>query len=106
MVAGKDSFINEMLKKCGLTNVFGSLPRYPAVTKEQVKEARPDVILLCSEPYPFGEKHVREFEETFSFAKVFVVDGEIFSWYGSRLQDAGSYFKYLRKKISDTLNKV
>ena len=106
MVAGKDTFINEMLKKCGLTNVFGSLPRYPAVTEEQVKKARPDVIFLCSEPYLFEEKHVREFEEMFSFAKVFIVDGEIFSWYGSRLQYAGDYFKYLRGKISDTLNKV
>jgi len=106
MVAGKDTFINEMLKKCGLTNVFGSLPRYPAVTEEHVKEARPDVIFLCSEPYLFKEKHAREFEEIFPFAKIFIVDGEIFSWYGSRLQYAGDYFKYLRGKISDTLNKV
>ena len=106
MVAGKDTFINEMLKKCGMTNVFGSLPRYPAVTEEHVKEARPDVIFLCSEPYLFKEKHAREFEEIFPFAKIFIVDGEIFSWYGSRLQYAGDYFKYLRGKISDTLNKV
>ena len=106
MVAGKDTFINEMLKKCGLTNVFGSLPRYPAVTEEQIKEVRPDVIFLCSEPYLFEEKHAREFEELFPFAKVFIVDGEIFSWYGSRLQSAGDYFKYLRGKISNTVNKV
>lgn len=106
MVAGKDTFINEMLKKCGLTNVFDSLSRYPAVTEEQVNKERPDVIFLCSEPYLFEEKHVREFEEKFPFAKVFIVDGEIFSWYGSRLQYAGDYFTYLRGKISDTLKEV
>jgi len=82
MVAGKDTFINEMLKKCGLTNVFDSLSRYPAVTEEQINKERPDVIFLCSEPYLFEEKHVREFEEKLD------------------------YFKYLRGKISDTLNEV
>ena len=106
MVAGKDTFINEMLKKCGLTNVFGSLPRYPAVTEEQIKNARPEIILLCSEPYLFEKKHILEFKENFPFAKIFIVDGEIFSWYGSRLQYAGDYFKYLRGKISAALNKT
>ena len=103
MVAGEDTFINEMLKKCGLTNVFDSLPRYPAVTEEQVSEARPDVIFLCSEPYTFKEKHIGEFKEKFPFARIFIVDGEIFSWYGSRLQYAGDYFTHLRKEISDNM---
>ncbi|MCD6154057.1 MAG: ABC transporter substrate-binding protein [Syntrophobacterales bacterium] len=104
MVAGEDTFINEMLKKCGLTNVFSSLPRYPAVTEKQIKDARPQIILLCSEPYLFEKKHVREFEERFPFARAFLVDGEIFSWYGSRLRYAGNYFKYLRGRISSVLN--
>jgi ABC-type Fe3+-hydroxamate transport system substrate-binding protein len=103
MVAGEDTFINEMLKKCGLTNVFDSLPRYPAVTEEQVSEARPDVIFLCSEPYTFKEKHIGEFKEKFPFARIFIIDGEIFSWYGSRLQYAGDYFTHLRKEISDNM---
>lgn len=101
MVAGGKTFINEMLKKCGLINIFESLSRYPAVTEDQINEAQPDVILLCSEPYSFGEKHVREFKEKFPFAKVFIVDGEIFSWYGSRLQYAGDYFTDLRRRITD-----
>ena len=103
MVAGKDTFINEMLKQCGLTNVFESLSRYPAVTEQQIKEARPDVILLCTEPYIFEEEHAREFKERFSFAEILIVDGEIFSWYGSRLQYAGNYFKYLRERISNLI---
>ena len=101
MVAGGETFINEMLKKCGLINIFESLSRYPAVTEDQINEAQPDVILLCSEPYSFEEKHVHEFKEMFPFAKVFIVDGEIFSWYGSRLQYAGDYFTELRRRITD-----
>jgi ABC-type Fe3+-hydroxamate transport system substrate-binding protein len=101
MVAGGETFINEMLKKCGLINIFESLSRYPAVTEDQIHEAQPDIILLCSEPYSFEEKHVLEFKEKFPFAKVFIVDGEIFSWYGSRLQYAGNYFADLRRRITD-----
>ena len=100
MVAGGKTFINEMLKKCGLINIFESLSRYPAVTEDQINEAQPDIMLLCSEPYLFEEKHVYEFKERFPFAKVFIVDGEIFSWYGSRLQYAGNYFAELRKRIT------
>jgi ABC-type Fe3+-hydroxamate transport system substrate-binding protein len=101
MVAGGETFINEMLKKCGLINAFESLSRYPAVTQDQVTEAQPEVILLCSEPYSFEEAHVHQFRERFPFAKVFIVDGEIFSWYGSRLQYAGDYFIDLRRRITE-----
>jgi len=100
MVAGKDTFITEMLSQCGFKNAFDALPRYPRVTESQIIAAHPDVLLLCSEPYPFEEKHVVEFSEHFPFAKVLLVDGEIFSWYGSRLQYAGDYFRSLRKKLA------
>jgi ABC-type Fe3+-hydroxamate transport system substrate-binding protein len=103
MVAGSNTFIDEMLSLCGLSNVFGLLARYPAVTAEQINDARPDVIFLCSEPYEFTDAHIDEFEQTFPGAKAFLVDGEIFSWYGSRLQYAGDYFRALRARIQDRL---
>ena len=102
MVAGRNTFIDEMIKRCGLINVFTTMSRYPAVTEEQIMEARPEVILLCSEPYLFTDKHVDEFQEKFPFARAVIVDGEIFSWYGSRLQYAGDYFRSLRRKLLDT----
>jgi ABC-type Fe3+-hydroxamate transport system substrate-binding protein len=103
MVAGGTTFIDEMIGRCGLTNVFAPLPRYPAVTEEQIREARPEVMLLCSEPYLFTDKHVDKFQETFPFARAVVVDGEIFSWYGSRLQYAGDYFRSLRRTLADMI---
>jgi ABC-type Fe3+-hydroxamate transport system substrate-binding protein len=92
MAAGSRTFINELLKVCGFTNVFET-GRYPEITVQQLKEANPDVILLSSEPYPFNEKHVQEFQSICPQAKVLQVDGELFSWYGSRLLQAPNYFR-------------
>ncbi len=99
MVAGTSTFINEMLQACGFKNVFEK-QRYPEVTDEQIKEASPQLILLSSEPYPFKEKHVEEFKKICPDANVLVVDGEMFSWYGSRLLKAPAYFRQLIEKIS------
>jgi len=94
MVAGKGTFIDAMLQECGLVNVFND-ERYPEVTDEQLIAAKPDVVFLSSEPYPFGDKHIREFKSLLPHAKVKLVDGEMFSWYGSRLLRAPEYFKEL-----------
>jgi ABC-type Fe3+-hydroxamate transport system substrate-binding protein len=94
MLAGTGTFIDAMLQNCGLANAF-TAERYPEVSNEQLLAAKPDVVLLSSEPYPFGEKHIREFESLLPHAKVKLVDGEIFSWYGSRLLHAPKYFKEL-----------
>lgn len=98
MVAGNNTFINEMLKVCGLKNVFETA-RYPEVTAEQIAALGPELMLLSSEPYPFKEKHIEEFKRICPKAKVVIVDGEMFSWYGSRLLKAPAYFKQLFEKI-------
>jgi len=98
MIAGKETFINEMLQKCGLANALHQ-DRYPEITSEQLIQAKPDVIFLSSEPYPFKEKHVAEFKALCPDAIVKVVDGEMFSWYGSRLLQAPEYFTELIKNI-------
>ncbi|MCW3072227.1 MAG: ABC-type Fe3+-hydroxamate transport system, periplasmic component [Bacteroidetes bacterium] len=96
MVAGHDTFINEMMKLCGFENIFANLDsRYPEVSREELLEAKPELILLSSEPYPFKEQHILEFRELVPDAKVMVVDGELFSWYGSRLLKAPAYFSGL-----------
>ena len=82
-----------------LKNVFEE-ERYPEITAKQLAEANPELILLSSEPYPFKEKHIQEFKEICPNAKVVIVDGEIFSWYGSRLLQAPAYFGQLIEKIS------
>jgi ABC-type Fe3+-hydroxamate transport system substrate-binding protein len=96
MVAGKGTFIDDMLQRCGLINAF-DMERYPEVTTVQIAAANPDVVLLSSEPYPFKDKHIKEFEAFFPYVKVKLVDGEMFSWYGSRLLYAPEYFAELIK---------
>ena len=93
MVAGKDTFINELLKLNKFENVFTE-SRYPETTLEELKDKNPDLLLLSSEPFPFEEKHKKYFSTL--NAEIKLVDGEYFSWYGSRLVEAIDYFKTLR----------
>ncbi|MEP6646414.1 MAG: helical backbone metal receptor, partial [Saprospiraceae bacterium] len=96
MVAAGGTFINEMLQRFGVDNVFGHINRYPEVTLEMVAENNPQFIFLSSEPYPFSEKHVEEFRKKFPSSQVMIVDGEYFSWYGSRLLHVPAYFEKLK----------
>ena len=96
MVAGHGTFINDMLQRMGLDNVFaGHEERYPEVSPAQLTAADPDVVLLSSEPYPFGEKHIIELNMLLPGTPVRLVDGGLFSWYGSRLLEAPRYFSGL-----------
>jgi ABC-type Fe3+-hydroxamate transport system substrate-binding protein len=99
MVAGRNTFIHDMLQKCGLTNVFDT-DRYPEINVDMLITANPQVVLLSSEPYPFKEKHIEELRAVLPQAIIKLVDGEIFSWYGSRLLHAPAYFKWLRKELN------
>jgi ABC-type Fe3+-hydroxamate transport system substrate-binding protein len=98
MVAGKNTFIDNMLQKCGLINAFEQ-ERYPEVDEGMLIEAKPDIILLSSEPYPFKEKHIAELKAIVPSAKIKLVDGEMFSWYGNRLLEAPEYFDGLVKNL-------
>lgn len=95
MSAGGDTFIHDMMRRCGLKNVFELFERYPAITISQLQEAAPQVLLLSSEPFPFKEKHVAELQPLLPQTKIILVDGEMFSWYGSRLLFAPEYFSQL-----------
>ena len=94
MLAGHDTFISDMLRHCGFIN-YTSENRYPEVTFEQLRNDPPDLLLLSSEPFPFREKHIQELQEATGLSRMLLVDGEYFSWYGSRLKNAISYFKSL-----------
>ncbi len=92
MVAGSQTFIHDMLQRCGLKNCFEHLPRYPEITLQQLHETNCELILLSSEPYPFGEKHLADFRKRFPKTDIRLVNGEMFSWYGSRLLQTPEYF--------------
>jgi ABC-type Fe3+-hydroxamate transport system substrate-binding protein len=87
MVAGENTFIHDMLRLVGFDNVFaksGSY-RYPEIQLQDLTERSPEVIFLSSEPYPFKEKHMAYFRQNYPGSQIVLADGEMFSWYGSRL---------------------
>lgn len=94
IAVGKNTFIDDMLHRIGFKNLIAK-ERYPEVGREEVTALDPDFILLSSEPYPFQEKHVEDYQKLFPKSAIKVVDGEMFSWYGSRLLKAPEYFKAL-----------
>lgn len=99
MVAAKNTFIDSILKTFGVKNVFEDLERYPEINPELLAVRKPDLVFLSSEPYSFSEKHFDEFRVLYPAANVVLVDGEMFSWYGSRLKYAAKYFEELRKEL-------
>ncbi|MES2779257.1 MAG: helical backbone metal receptor [Bacteroidota bacterium] len=101
MAAGHDTFINDMLKRLGFNNsvqLFDS--RYPEVNREQLQQLQPEVIFLSSEPYPFKEKHIEELQILCPRAIIKLVDGELFSWYGSRLLHSVTYFQKVLSELA------
>jgi hypothetical protein len=92
MAVGSDTFIDYMLQINRFENVFKSQSRYPEIDIKQLPEL--DLLLLSSEPYPFKEKHLDDIP--LSKEKIKFVNGEFFSWYGSRLLKSFDYFKGLR----------
>lgn len=100
MAAAADTFIHEMMLSAGFLNVFGNLSRYPEISPELLAAAAPELILLSSEPYPFKEKHFAEFLACYPAAEIRLVDGEMFSWYGSRLLRAAEYLKAFENGVS------
>ena len=98
MLAGRDTFIDNILALNGLSNVIKE-KRYPEIELNELAQLKPDLIFLSSEPYPFKEEHLEEIRRVIPEAKVMLVDGEMFSWYGSRLVKAVQYLFQLQKEL-------
>lgn len=96
MVAGKDTFVNAVLGHFGFENAVKSgNSRYPELTEKDIQNLNPEYVLLSSEPYPFKEKHVEQLKSIVPQSKIYLVDGEMFSWYGSRMQYTCAYVQNL-----------
>ncbi|HWH63741.1 MAG TPA: hypothetical protein VNS50_10725, partial [Ginsengibacter sp.] len=81
-----------------MQNIYSNMKRYPEINIEDLKD-KCELLLLSSEPYPFKEKHIRELHSQIPFIKIVLADGEMFSWYGSRLLKAAKYFEIFYKTI-------
>lgn len=99
MTVGGDTFIHHMLQRCALHNVFENSRRYPAISLHQLQTADCELLLLSSEPYPFKQQHIDALQQHLPHTKILLVDGELFSWYGSRLLHAPAYFNQLQQQI-------
>jgi len=95
MCAGGDTFISDIIERMGWYNVLKNEPRYPQISLEYLADLSVELILLSSEPYPFKEKHIAEISAVLPHAEVQLVDGEMFSWYGSRMKHAITYLSEL-----------
>lgn len=99
MTVGGDTYIHDVLNRSGFENVFGESLRYPEVNIDDIKKENPDVIFLSSEPFPFKERHIGELKEQLGQVPVILVDGEYFSWYGSRVIHCNDYLDRLLQNI-------
>jgi len=100
MVAGSDNFINEMLKLNNFKNIYEERGRYPEVIIQKMRiQGDPEIVFLSSEPYPFKDEDAFEIGKCTHHAKMVFVDGEMFSWYGSRILKAFDYFKKMHQRL-------
>jgi len=99
MTVGSDTYIHSVLSHWKLENIFGDQTRYPKTTLDELSNKKPGIILLSSEPYPFKEKHIKEVEKVCPDSQVLLVDGEWFSWYGSRMLPSFRKLNSFRKAI-------
>ncbi len=100
MVAGKNTFINEILRLNHFQNIYIEKGRYPEIELKRIRlEGNPEIVFLSSEPFPFKDDHAFEIGRFTHHAKTLFVDGEYFSWYGSRILKAFDYFKQIHQKL-------
>lgn len=99
MAAGNDTFINDMLARCGFENVV-NIERYPELSEADLIHLDPELILFSSEPYPFKEQHMEQLQKLLPHTHMQLVNGEPFSWYGSRLLESANYFKKLKAVLN------
>jgi ABC-type Fe3+-hydroxamate transport system substrate-binding protein len=100
MTVGGDSFISNMMQYAGMENIFTKKQRYPTIEIKDLENC--EWLLLSSEPFPFRQKHVEELSAELPGTKIVLVDGEMFSWYGSRLMKAPAYFTKLKDQMQAT----
>jgi len=108
MSVNADTFAHALLAQAGGENVFGARrERYPEITAEELAAARPDLVLLSTEPFPFQAKHAEELAglSGFSRERFQVADGELLSWHGSRTPAGIDYAAELIERARENVGK-
>ena len=110
MAASGETYIGDVLRTLGYRNLFegsavpdsneGGTTSYPVVTVEDLVRFKPEAVFLSTEPFPFRKSHTHRLRSQFrrmdpeygGKVDVRIVNGEYFSWYGSRMIPAFRYF--------------
>jgi len=100
MTVGSDTYIHSVLSHWNYDNVYAGQLRYPTTTLHELSLKKPKIIFLSSEPYPFKEKHIKEVGDVCGSSNIVLVNGEWFSWYGSRMLKSFRNLNTLRKALS------
>lgn len=100
MTISGDTFIHHILTQAGFDNIFAAQQRYPETSINELQALNCELLLLSSEPYPFKQKHIDELQALLPHTKILLVDGEAFSWYGSRLLHTPAYLQQLKAEIA------
>ena len=113
MTFNQGTYVHDLLATCGAANVFadrdrrypleadvgqaaaeeraGRDTRYPRVSFQEVIDRAPELILLPSEPYAFGEDDALRLAQSLRGApaadrgRIRPIDGSLLTWHGTRL---------------------
>lgn len=102
MSVNGDTFAHSLLCQAGGENVFATRSeRYPQITTEELQQAQPEIVLLCTEPFPFKDKHIAELAQATGLAlgQFRIADGEYLSWHGSRTPAGVDYAERILSQV-------
>lgn len=84
VAAGEETYLADLVRLAGgipaLAPGLGDWRR-PAI--EELRAARPDVVLLPDDPYPFRERHRTELEGLLPGARALLLAGQDWCWHGT-----------------------
>lgn len=100
MTVGPQTFISAMLREAGMHtwSPADATARYPEIDMDQVPWAQIDAVLLSTEPFNFLPQHVAEMQVR-SRCPSLLIDGEMTSWYGTRVVQGFSYLRNFREQM-------
>jgi ABC-type Fe3+-hydroxamate transport system substrate-binding protein len=85
MTVNGSTYGASLLGSIGVDLVTADLAtEYPTVDLDDIARLGPDVVLVPSEPYSFGDQHIAELRIAFADSRVVRVDGEDLFWWGTR----------------------
>lgn len=94
MSVSSQTYIARMLAEIGWSTPDLGPQRYPAFDWTDRALAAIDCVLLSTEPYRFQPRHVEELAQQIG-KPVYLVDGEMLSWYGTRSLAGLTYLRQL-----------